>query len=129
MGFRAYTVEEFADSHYAKGAAFDSLLVAHVLEHMARADAMALVQRHMQYLRPGGQLVLISPQEKGFRSDPTHVEFVDFTGLRAIANAAGADIVRSFSFPLPRRAGKVFPYNEFVVVGRTEVAAPEAPNI
>ena len=76
-GFTAYTAEEFPTCPDAKPERYDSLLFAHVLEHMTQAEASDLVGSYLPYLRPGGQVVIIVPQEAGFASDPTHVEFVD----------------------------------------------------
>jgi SAM-dependent methyltransferase len=97
---------------------FDALLFAHVLEHMTRVDAAALVAQWLHHLRPGGKLLLITPQEAGFRSDPSHVEFMDFDALRALLADVGCEPLRAYSFPFPRLAGRVFQHNEFVVLGR-----------
>jgi SAM-dependent methyltransferase len=104
----------------APGAArpFDALLFAHVLEHLPFDAAAALVREHLPRLRPGGRVVAIAPQEAGFRSDPTHVEFLDFARLGRLLEGAGCAVERAYSFPLPRLAGRFFPHNEFVVVAR-----------
>ena len=97
---------------------FDGLLVAHVSEHMRPEEARALLTTYLPYLRPGGRVFLICPQERGFASDPTHTVFVDQAALAALAEELGLRTERQFSFPLPRRAGKLFTYNEFVTVAR-----------
>jgi len=117
-GHRAYTVDAFRGSAHAIPASFDSLLLAHVVEHMRLAEACALVGAYLDLLRPGGQVVLIAPQKAGFRSDPSHVEFMDFEKLHEILAAQQLSLVRSYSFPFPRAVGLVFTHNEFVVVGR-----------
>jgi hypothetical protein len=61
-------------------------------------------------------MILITPQERGFASDPTHVEFVDFAALREVTVAIELRPLRSFSFPFPRALGRLFIYNEFVSV-------------
>jgi SAM-dependent methyltransferase len=116
-GFRAFAPDDFLASPETLQP-FDALLFAHVLEHMTRADAAALVAQWLPQLRPGGKLLLITPQEAGFRSDPSHVEFMDFAALHALLDAVGCAPLRAYSFPFPRIAGRVFPHNEFVVVGR-----------
>ena len=63
-------------------------------------------------------MVLITPQEAGFRSDPTHVEAFDFARLAALVGELGLAAERSYSFPLPRLAGRLFPHNEFVALAR-----------
>ena len=81
-------------------------------------QAVTLLQEYETLLRPGGQLILITPQEAGFESDHTHVEFMDFPRLARIADHLGFEQERAFSFPLPRWAGRLFTYNEFVAVSR-----------
>lgn len=117
-GYRAYTPDAFEASADAVAGSYDTLLFAHVLEHMLRKDAVALVQSYLPYLREdGGRVVAICPQEAGYRSDASHVEFLDAAALRAVLAEVGFTTVESRSFPFPRVAGRVFPYNEFVVVG------------
>jgi hypothetical protein len=77
-----------------------------------------LVRRYLPYLRPQGRTVLIAPQEAGFASDPTHVEFFDFAALAAVQAENGLAAERAYSFPLPRPFGRVFLYNEFVSLAR-----------
>jgi SAM-dependent methyltransferase len=119
-GLTAYTPEEFAATDCAPGS-FDSLLCAHVLEHLDAAKASALLATYLPYVRPGGRAVLITPQEAGYASDATHVRFVGFAELTEEARAAGLDVRRAYSFPLPRAAGRLFRHNEFVLVS----TAPE----
>ena len=117
-GLRAFTPEEFQDSAWNRPGVFDSLLLSHVAEHMRRDQLVSLLRTHVPYVRPGGQLILITPQEAGFASDPSHVEFMDLALLRAVAQELGLEAVRDFSFPFPRRFGRLFVYNEFVSVSR-----------
>lgn len=118
-GLRAYSPDEFRQSEYAAPGRFQSLLVSHVLEHMTFAEAVALIEEHLGYVAPGGQVILVTPQEYGYRADPTHVEFVTPPKLVAIMRAAGVTPVRHYSFPLPHLVfGQVFRYNEFVALGR-----------
>lgn len=116
-GLTAYTPEELAAApHCAKGS-FDSLLCAHVLEHVDEETAASLLEQYLPLVKPGGSVVLITPQEVGYRSDATHIRWVGFEELRNHADEFGITIRRSYSFPFPRLLGKVFPYNEFVLVG------------
>jgi 2-polyprenyl-3-methyl-5-hydroxy-6-metoxy-1,4-benzoquinol methylase len=118
-GLVAYTPEEFLASEYARPGRFDSILLAHVLEHLPQDDVPSLLENYLPYVRPGGTAVFITPQERGYASDPTHVRFVGFAEATALAEDAGLAVTRSYSFPLPRFAGRAFTYNEFVVVSRT----------
>lgn len=111
-GYTAYTVEEFEAAALAHES-FDGLLFAHVLEHMPMADGVALVNSYLPYLKHGGRVLLICPQERGFASDDTHVEFMDEVKLRGVCDQVGLVPGSVRSFPLPRMAGKLFTYNEF----------------
>jgi len=117
-GFIAFTSEEFSSSEYAKPSSFDSMLVAHVLEHLPFAEGQDLLSTYLPYLRPGGTVMLICPQERGYASDATHVRWVDFAELNRHVAELGLVIETEHSFPFPRWAGKHFVYNEFVVVAR-----------
>jgi 2-polyprenyl-3-methyl-5-hydroxy-6-metoxy-1,4-benzoquinol methylase len=122
-GLAAFTPGEFRSSAHNRTGRFDTLLVAHVVEHMTEDEAAALVREYEPLIRPGGQLLLMAPQEAGFRSDATHVQFMDFARLSRIAERAGFEPARRHSFPLPRGAGRWFKYNEFVLVGRKPSSA------
>ena len=118
-GLTAWTTDEWPTSPDAVAGSFDSLLCAHVLEHLDATAADDVLSTYLPYLRPGARLVLICPQERGYASDPTHVRFVDRSELAATARRHGFSPLRSYSFPFPSIAGKVFPYNEFVLVAGT----------
>ena len=117
-GVVAYTPEAFRASSYAAPERFDALLLAHVAEHMHWSEARDLLGEYLPYVRSGGRAVLITPQEAGYRSDSTHVEFMDLESLGRLAHAVGVDPIDAYSFPFPRPVGKVFKYNEFVLVAR-----------
>lgn len=121
-GMAAYTTDEFDASSFEHGS-FDSLLVAHVLEHMDEASGRALLDHYSPYVRPQGRVVLICPQERGYKTDSTHVRWVDFDAIDRLAAETGMHVERRWSFPFPRLAGRFFPYNEFVAVLR--VAGPD----
>jgi SAM-dependent methyltransferase len=118
-GLRAFVPDEFAGAAAAEGWTFDTLLVAHVLEHVGFDGSVPLVRGYLRYLKPGGRVVLITPQEAGYRSDATHVEFMDAGKLRRLCGFLDLHIERDYSFPFPRAAGRFFTYNEFVVVAST----------
>jgi SAM-dependent methyltransferase len=118
QGYDAYTVEEFMDGELAVPGAFDGLLLAHVVEHMEHEEALSLIREYLPFLSPGGRLFLVCPQERGYASDPTHVWFAQASDLEGLVRTLGLELERSFSFPLPRIAGKLFIYNEFGVTAR-----------
>jgi SAM-dependent methyltransferase len=117
-GLQAFLPDEFRASAFAQPGRFDAILLSHVAEHMRFAEAQALLSEHLVYLRSGGRLVLITPQEVGFRSDPTHVEFFDLEILARLAQALGLQVEKRYSFPFPRMAGRLFKHNEFVLLAR-----------
>ena len=117
-GFNALHSLEFDSQYNNQSRVFDSFLVSHVLEHMTSSQAEELLHDYLRLLKPDGKVVLITPQESGFASDPTHVEFMDFTVLNKILDNCGLILDQAYSFPFPRYAGSIFKYNEFVVTGR-----------
>jgi SAM-dependent methyltransferase len=106
-GFTAFTPAELPPD------SFESLLFSHVLEHVD--DPAALVRDYLPRLKPHGQVIVMTPQEAGQRSDPTHVAFLDFDRLRDILQSCRLSVARAYSFPFPRAMGRLFKYNEFVV--------------
>jgi SAM-dependent methyltransferase len=117
-GLPAFSPDELRQSEYFRPDRFDSLLLAHVCEHLTESDNRKLLAEYLPLLRSGGQVILIAPQEAGYRSDPTHVAFLNFEGLRALLESLGVAPRQAYSFPFPRWAGRLFTYNEFVVVGQ-----------
>lgn len=118
QGLQAFTVDSFRSSEFNRPEVFDSLLLSHLVEHMKEAEASALLRGYLPLLKRGGKVVLITPQEAGYASDPTHVQFMDFETLGNVARAEALQVERAYSFPFPRVAGRLFTYNEFVVVCR-----------
>lgn len=113
-GLDAYVPAELPDDRRRQ--AYDTLLCSHVLEHLDAPVATALLHEWLPLIRPGGRVVLICPQERGFRSDPTHVRFLDGADLAALCREVGLTGVKARSFPLPRFAGRWWVWNETVVV-------------
>ena len=124
-GLTAFTPGEFRRSSGVQPAGAIRLDPARARRrtHEARIRSSRSSRSMQPLLRPGGQLILITPQEAGFRSDATHVEFMDFPRLTRIAERLGFVPERAFSFPFPRWAGRLFTYNEFVVVSRKPAGA------
>jgi len=116
-GLTAFTPEEFLVSRFNVAESFDSILLAHVVEHMTEKEAAKLLNDYLHLVKPKGQVIIIAPQELGYRSDPTHVQFMDFEALRRLAHEVGFGVVNEYSFPFPRVFGNLFRHNEFVLVG------------
>jgi SAM-dependent methyltransferase len=119
-GLTAYLPDDFLASDYATPGRFDALLSAHVIEHLTPDEATDLLATYLPFVRAGGRVLLITPQERGFATMPTHVTFTDTAALSRLCTDAGLLVRHERSFPLPRLAGRWFTYNEFVV----EAAVP-----
>lgn len=115
-GVTALTVTEWDASDLRVLESFDGILLAHVIEHMSAADGVALMRDYLPYLRPGGKVFFVCPQERGYASDPTHVRFATGDDLVSLAREVGLEPQPWFSFPFPRWAGKPFIYNEFCLL-------------
>jgi 2-polyprenyl-3-methyl-5-hydroxy-6-metoxy-1,4-benzoquinol methylase len=112
-GFTAFTSQEFLSSHHAVPGSFDSMLLAHVIEHMTADLGEQLVREYLPFVRGGGKVFFVCPQERGYRSDATHERFTTNDDLAELARTVGLVPQRAASFPFPRLAGKLFTYNEF----------------
>jgi len=118
-GVIAYTdTEFFAEPLLCAAGVFDSMLVSHVIEHMAPEEARTVLASYLPSIAPGGRVAFITPQERGHASDHTHVAFSDFRALEGIADDLGLEVEKEYSFPFPRFMGRPFIYNEFVVLSR-----------
>lgn len=117
-GLRAWTTQDFPGSPDAVEGGYDALLLAHVVEHVDAATAEEIMRTYLPYLARGGAVHVITPQEVGQDSDPTHVRFCDFEVVERLLTGHGLVVQRRYSFPFPRPVGKVFVYNEFNVVAR-----------
>lgn len=127
-GCSAYPTEEFfADPALCAPGTFDAMLAAHLIEHLTPAEARTVIRSYLPLIRPGGRVVFITPQERGYASDPTHVAFTDQQALVELDRDLGLIPVKQYSFPLPRFTGKLFIYNEFNHIAQVPDAAPAAP--
>lgn len=117
-GLNAMTTEEFLSSDLAEPGSFDGILLAHVIEHLTPESGRELMGRYVQFLRPGGKVLFICPQERGYATDPTHVRWTTFDELDELSRETGLLPIGRRSFPFPRWAGKAFPYNEFNLLAR-----------
>lgn len=117
LGLTAFTPDEFHTSPHAAPASFDGLLAAHLVEHLDEPVARDVLRSYLPALRPDAVVVVITPQERGYASDATHVRFCGHAEVAALCAELGVTVREQSSFPFPRVAGKAFLYNEFVTVG------------
>jgi SAM-dependent methyltransferase len=119
QGLRAVTIEEFfRDPELTRPEHYDSALMAHVVEHLTAPEARSVLGSYLPFLRPGARVVFITPQERGYASDATHVAFTDFDALAGLSEDLGLVVERKYSFPFPRGFGRSFTYNEFHLIAR-----------
>ena len=114
-GLTAFTNDEFHSTPYAVIDSFDSIVMAHLLEHLTSEKIDSLFFDFRKYLRPNGRLLVICPQEAGYHSDSTHINFVDFKAIASLGERHGFEVVSMRSNPFPRFFGRIFRYNEFFV--------------
>ncbi len=119
-GHEAYSPDEFtaAVESVAPPRQFDTLLCSHVLEHLDEPTGVELIRQYLPHVVAGGRVVVITPQERGQRSDETHVRMMDVGPLTALASQCGLTVERISSFPLPRVFGRWFIHNETVMIAR-----------
>lgn len=117
-GFIAYTVGDFKKSEHSKVATYDSLLFAHIIEHLTVKESKDMIRNYLKYLKKGGQVVIICPQKKGFSKDSTHITLHDRESIARLLSGLGLKILTKHSFPLPEYFGGIFAPNEYWVVGQ-----------
>jgi SAM-dependent methyltransferase len=117
-GHTAYTTVEWETAPERQPGHFDGMLVSHVIEHMSPELGLEVMRSYLPYLRSGGKVLFICPQERGYASDPTHVRWTTGDDLVQLARDLGLEPDEPRSFPFPRWTGKAFIYNEFNVLAR-----------
>lgn len=98
---KGFNVRRADAQSYLSGAPerFGGIFCSHVIEHMAYENALAFVDLCYRALRPGGLLLLITPNSEDicimsdiFWLDPTHVRPYPKLLLKAILESAGFEI-------------------------------------
>lgn len=117
-GLLAFTPNQFKKSPYNKKGSFDSILLAHVIEHLKPVEAKQIIGEYLPYLKKNGRVVIICPQEKGFSSDETHVTYFDSKKISKLLDQLGLTVTKTYSFPFTKHFGKVFTYNETIVIAK-----------
>lgn len=117
-GLIALTPDEFLQTEFNTAERFDSILLSHTIEHMTHAEALGMLRGFLPVLKRGGRVICMCPQERGYASDATHIQFVDFEVMRSLVEQSGLTVSDEYSFPFPRIIGRFFKYNEFVLVAK-----------
>jgi 2-polyprenyl-3-methyl-5-hydroxy-6-metoxy-1,4-benzoquinol methylase len=115
-GLTAYNTDNFLKDQQLNEA-YNSIIISHVLEHMTYEQAKELLNTYLPALKNNGRVIITCPQEVGYDSDDTHVQFMDFDLLHKLCAECHISVRKSYSFPFPRPIGCIFIYNEFVVIG------------
>jgi 2-polyprenyl-3-methyl-5-hydroxy-6-metoxy-1,4-benzoquinol methylase len=123
-GLTALTVDEWQSRAHEHTEHFDSILIAHVIEHLGREDARQLIRNYLPALKRGGKVFMICPQERGYASDETHVTWTTGEHLIELAQECGLLPEECKSFPFPRPVGRWFVYNEFTVMATKPTTMP-----
>ena len=113
--FLGFTPKEFEENFSIDEETFDTLLFSHVIEHLSRESALEVIQHYSKWLKTGGSIVVICPQQKGYASDSTHLTYFDERDIEKILTASGFSRVRKKSFPFSKHFGRIWIYNEPVV--------------
>jgi SAM-dependent methyltransferase len=116
LGFKAFTELDFKNSEFNVVESFDSILLAHVVEHLTFQESVDLISNYLPLLKTDGKLIIICPQESGYKSDKTHITFSGFSEIRDICEILDFKVQIEKSFPFPRFMGHFFRFNEFVVM-------------
>ena len=120
-GLQAYETKDFDKAVNGKEiefASFDSVVMTHLLEHLTFEEQKLILSKYLAFLKPHGNIFIVTPQELGFSSDSTHVTFTDFEDAKALLEINGITLLSQKSFPFPRVFGRFFKYNEFHTLGK-----------
>ena len=115
LGFKAVSSQEFERMLPSLKETFDSILISHVIEHMTPEQALKLLNDYLPALKKGGKVVVICPQQRGYRSDKTHETYFDRLMLEEFALKVCGTNLEYRSFPLPSLFGRAFIYNENIL--------------
>lgn len=122
-GLDACLPEQFRERFDLRAPVFDGLVCAHVVEHMDRESAIGMLRSYLPSVKPGSPCMIVTPQARGFAADPTHVQHYGMRDLESLAEELGLRVTSCLSYPFPRIAGRVFPYNENVLLAVTPASA------
>lgn len=118
-GFNAFTTDEFDGIIDQYQNYFDSILIAHVIEHLSIEDAKSLINKYRRSLKKQGNILIICPQIKGFGKDSTHVQFHNLETISDLLESMDLRVRIKKSFPFPEFVGRYFAPNEYWVLAST----------
>ena len=80
---------------------FDTLLFAHILEHMSMEDGIDLINNYLPYLKFNGRIIIIVPHGYCYKNDPTHVLYYDRNKIEELAFKLNFKNGKTFYHPFP----------------------------
>jgi SAM-dependent methyltransferase len=95
---------------------FDNLLFSHVLEHLTPEQHLGILDQYLPYLKSGGRVVVLIPQEAGFKHDSDHKFFWTPEFMAEYLSDHSLILQKIGSFPLPSIFSRIFIYNEWFLV-------------
>ncbi len=116
-GVSALTVAEWEQSPLRVPESFDGILLAHVIEHMTEADGLALLRDYLPYLRPGGKVFFVCPQERGYASDADARAVHDRRGPGGPRPRGGAATATVVQLPVPALGREAVPLQRVLPAG------------
>jgi 2-polyprenyl-3-methyl-5-hydroxy-6-metoxy-1,4-benzoquinol methylase len=76
-----------------------NVLIDNVLEHLDNDALNIFFENSTKYIQKGGFLIVIIPDKKGFKKDPTHITFVNYNILKEKCDMFNLKIKSQFSHP------------------------------
>lgn len=119
-GFNVYETNEFDGIINDYKNYFDSILLAHVIEHLETEDAKSIINKYRGLLKKQGKILIICPQIKGFGKDSTHIQFHNLETISKLLESMNLKVKIKKSFPFPEFVGKYFAPNEYWVLASTK---------
>jgi SAM-dependent methyltransferase len=126
------TVAEAHEYLRSNGGSFDGIFASHLIEHLQAEEMRALVKSAVAALRPGGRLLLVTPNPHNlnihlyeFWTDLQHVRFYTPEIMRWVLSDAGLRDVETGENPVYRSGPEIpRPTN---ILAREDRASPRAP--
>jgi 2-polyprenyl-3-methyl-5-hydroxy-6-metoxy-1,4-benzoquinol methylase len=102
-----------------------NLICDNVLEHLSEEEIDSFFRHLDHFCEPGGNLLVIVPNRKGYASDPTHKTFVELDLIQAMARKHALHLDQYYLHPIPRaECGARYIFNMSVFVLQNKLSAP-----
>lgn len=100
--------------HFEKGM---NVVCDNLLEHLDETALRRFLSHLGLFLSPGGRLLVIVPNKRGFMSDPTHQTLVDDAVMQRLLPETSLELLHTFWHPIPFSCiGNLYIYNMRVYV-------------